>query len=367
MLASHYLRTPISIMIAATDLLKDNGAFKPKQAEAVEESINRLGQKTEVILKEVEGNTYLKEIIAPDIRKESLKRLTSTYIWLPLVFILGIVAIGHYLFVNVHQLTVPFINYAIEALIFIIIAVFYIFALRRLYTEKQKTQKSRQELEREIILDEARNEFILDIDRELRTSLDSVKHAFTHIRGDQKESVTEAIGRLEDIFTKIHAITSLKAGRIERHLQEVSLGKIVGTSLKLNKKTISEKSLKVDNKVGDTTVRTDNDKLRTVIDTVIGNAAKFNHPSGKIEITEHGGIKETVLTIKDTGIGISPEKKDLIFRPLGRATSALDFNYEGMGLSLYLAKVIMTYLNGRIDLESNKSGTTVNIRVSEPI
>ncbi len=68
---------------------------------------------------------------------------------------------------------------------------------------------------------------------------------------------------------------------------------------------------------------------------------KFNKEDGNINISieSHEGMTE--ILIKDTGIGIPRSLIGSLFKPFSRIKSAEDFTYEGMGFSLYLAKIIV--------------------------
>lgn len=58
------------------------------------------------------------------------------------------------------------------------------------------------------------------------------------------------------------------------------------------------------------------------------------------------------VEVSDNGIGISSEKLSQLFKPFSRTTSAVEFNYEGLGFSLFLDKIIMGYTGGGIDVQS---------------
>ena len=69
---------------------------------------------------------------------------------------------------------------------------------------------------------------------------------------------------------------------------------------------------------------------------------------------------DTTLTVSvsDHGIGIPEEKMSQLFKPFSRGTSAMEFNYEGLGFSLFLDKIIMDYVGGHIAAESTANQQT---------
>jgi len=111
---------------------------------------------------------------------------------------------------------------------------------------------------------------------------------------------------------------------------------------------------------------------RTLFDFVLGslidNAIKFSHDGGTITVvsTPHEGV--LTLKVSDYGIGIPEEKMSQLFKPFSRSTSALEFNYEGLGFSLFLDKIIMDYMGGEISArsEDHKHTTFTVVTASTP-
>ncbi|MDR3585718.1 MAG: PAS domain S-box protein [Desulfosporosinus sp.] len=98
-------------------------------------------------------------------------------------------------------------------------------------------------------------------------------------------------------------------------------------------------------------------KLRQVLSNLIGNALKFTH-AGRIDLTVRKiadyGNKEIQLlfSVKDTGIGIKPEKIKEIFKSFSQADSSTTRNYGGTGLGLAICKGLTEKMKGEIWVES---------------
>jgi signal transduction histidine kinase len=102
----------------------------------------------------------------------------------------------------------------------------------------------------------------------------------------------------------------------------------------------------------DFTINTDKVKLRQIFINLIGNAFKFTE-KGKIE----GGCKldennNLVFYVSDTGIGIPPDKLDIIFERFIQLPQDRDITYGGTGLGLSIVKGLIGLLGGRIWVES---------------
>jgi PAS domain S-box-containing protein len=104
-------------------------------------------------------------------------------------------------------------------------------------------------------------------------------------------------------------------------------------------------------------LNTDPNRLKQILSNLLDNSLKFTD-NGYIEFgytTEKGNI---VFYVKDTGIGIPPEKKEMIFKRFGRLHSS-DRNIGGTGLGLAISKNLATLLNGKLWVESNEKGGSV--------
>ncbi len=100
--------------------------------------------------------------------------------------------------------------------------------------------------------------------------------------------------------------------------------------------------------------RSDSQRVRQVLAHLMENAIKF---------TDRGGVKISVratgpallhLSVEDTGIGISPEKKPLLFKQFGQADSSTTRVHQGLGLGLALCQQIVFFLGGNIGFKSEE-------------
>lgn len=96
-------------------------------------------------------------------------------------------------------------------------------------------------------------------------------------------------------------------------------------------------------------------RLRQVLVNLLGNAVKFTQEGEVVVFVSSRLIDsgyEIHFTVRDTGIGISPEKFDLIFQPFSQADSSTTRDYGGTGLGLSISKKLVERLGGRIWVES---------------
>ena len=96
-------------------------------------------------------------------------------------------------------------------------------------------------------------------------------------------------------------------------------------------------------------VRVDCDRVQQVVCNLVGNAMKFTPPGGRITIAARAESDEVVVSVKDTGAGMSEEDLDRIFEPYWQAQRTASL---GAGLGLKIAKGIVEAHGGRIWVES---------------
>ena len=111
----------------------------------------------------------------------------------------------------------------------------------------------------------------------------------------------------------------------------------------------------------DAIIKTDKEKLNVVLINLIKNAIKFTS-KGSIEFgyllkpaREVSELAEVEFFVKDTGVGIPPEQREIIFERFRQGSESLDRSYEGIGLGLTISKSYVEMLGGKIWVESNSN------------
>jgi signal transduction histidine kinase len=111
------------------------------------------------------------------------------------------------------------------------------------------------------------------------------------------------------------------------------------------------------------TTHFDKERLYDVIINLLSNAIKNTPPEGEITIFTEQKDNSIVVSVKDSGVGITEEEKKKLFKKFGkieRYGQSWDINIEGTGLGLYIAKKIVRLHGGNIWVQSegrNKGST----------
>ena len=106
--------------------------------------------------------------------------------------------------------------------------------------------------------------------------------------------------------------------------------------------------------------------LYEIVYNLCDNAIKYNNPGGSVKVTVAQKSGEVLLSVQDTGIGISPEHQEKVFERFYRVDKSHSRQSGGTGLGLSIVKHAVQYHHGRIILESEQNkGTTVSVILSK--
>lgn len=205
-------------------------------------------------------------------------------------------------------------------------------------------------------------QFTSDVSHELRTPIATLR-AGTEVMlaKDRKpevyrELLENNLGEYEKITRMIEdllVILKSDSGTKVLHLKTFSLSdmlKDLGNTFGL----ISEaKNINFDiNKISDLKINGDETLLHRVFSNLLDNAVKYTNPGGNIRLMLESTDGKALVSIKDTGIGISEDQKGLIFDRFFRADPSRSRETGGAGLGLSICKNIVELHNGKIEVKS---------------
>lgn len=212
-------------------------------------------------------------------------------------------------------------------------------------------------------------DLISDLVHELRTplaSLNTTAYMFNRpeITEEQRKRFIEIIqgeiSRLSDLTTSFLDLARLESGRTQFHAETFSLKSLLKDCLEMMRSRAEEKNLTLTGTIEENLpdLTGDKDKIKQVILNLLSNAIKYNYPQGSVLLIAKARDGEIVLSVRDTGPGISEENLKHLFEKFYRVPGTEKLAM-GTGLGLSICKRIVETHGGKIEVQSQvEKGTT---------
>ena len=211
----------------------------------------------------------------------------------------------------------------------------------------------------------AKSEFLAVMSHELRTPLNAIggyaELIEIGIRGPVTPQQVEDLRRIRNsqrhllgLINEVLNYAKLETGTVEFDLGPVPLREALAgaEALVAPQARAKELLLSVTTNAPDVTVCADVEKLRQILVNLLSNAVKFTDPGGQVAVAARAEPHRIVITVRDTGIGIPPDKLDAIFDPFVQVRSDATRPHEGTGLGLAISRDLAHGMGGDILAES---------------
>jgi len=173
-------------------------------------------------------------------------------------------------------------------------------------------------------------------------------------------ALERAISRMDRLIRDLLDVTRMDAGHLTVEPECVSARDIIVDCVETERGLLTSASLDLQLEVAANLpcVSADRHRLTQILENLIGNAAKFTRPGGRITVAARPDGGEVLFWVQDTGIGIAPEDLPHLFDRFWQVHR--EDSHRGLGLGLSIVKGLVEAHGGRIWVESTPNrGTTV--------
>lgn len=173
---------------------------------------------------------------------------------------------------------------------------------------------------------------------------------------ERKEFVKQIHDSSENTYVLLQNLLEwarTQTGKVSANPSEIDLGLILQETFTLLKHNFQNKQINLVNNIPlNTLVYADRNMVSAVFQNLISNAVKFTSPGGEIEVSSTDESSKYKISVKDNGVGISPENIRKLFRMDEKVHTKGTMNEKGTGLGLLLCKEFVERNNGNIWVES---------------
>jgi len=214
-------------------------------------------------------------------------------------------------------------------------------------------------------LDRMKSEFIATVSHELRTPLTSLSMGIDilsqgvvgAVNKRQRELLIAAKDdseRLRKLVKGLLDLSKLESGKYEMKKEFVDFRRLVAEAVQPLRLPFEEKQIQLEFDVPERlpAVFADSHQLIWVVTNLLSNALRFTDQGGSVRLTAKEEKDRILVTVSDTGHGISPEHRETVFDKFVQVKSPTDTTPGSVGLGLAIAREVVEAHGGRIWLES---------------
>lgn len=230
---------------------------------------------------------------------------------------------------------------------------------------KERTTALEQALEDARGAERLKTQFVADVSHELRTPLANIRLYLELLNFGNPDRTKEYLDtlsretdRLVNLIEAMLAISRIDTGTAKPNLQDENLNSLVQSLIEDRQRLLAERSLGVELEFEEPLplVSMNVQMITQAVSHILTNAMQYSRPGGTITLKTTTQLVDNQgwvgLTVRDMGIGITPEELSRVFERFYRGRASRSLSVPGTGLGLAIAKEIIDRHGGRITVES---------------
>ncbi|RKE44441.1 GAF domain-containing hybrid sensor histidine kinase/response regulator [Sphingobacterium detergens] len=239
-----------------------------------------------------------------------------------------------------------------------------------LLAQNEDLEKARQAIAQKIeeveLSSKYKSEFMANMSHELRTPLNSILILAKLLQDNKKENLNDdqikyasvihsAGSDLLHLINELLDLAKIESGKVEVQKEHINTNYLVNYIKDFFLDTAESKIIKFNVEIDGDTPQDfigDEHRIQQVLKNLLSNAFKFTGENGTVSLKINVEDGTIYFTVQDNGIGIAPEKQELIFDAFKQEDGSTSRKYGGTGLGLSICREIASLLKGRITLNS---------------
>jgi PAS domain S-box-containing protein len=226
--------------------------------------------------------------------------------------------------------------------------------------------------------DRRKDEFLATLAHELRNPLAPVRNAVQvlQLKGPAspelqwaRDVIDRQMQGMTRLIDDLLDLSRISRNKLELRKERIELSRIVQGAIETSRPMIEQHGHELTVNLPPEPVYLDADMMRLaqVFLNLLNNAAKYTEPGGKITFTAERQGSDVVTIVRDSGIGIAPEKLATIFEMFSQVEDALTRAQGGLGIGLSLVKRLVEMHGGSIEAKSAGPGKGSEFTVRLPV
>ena len=210
--------------------------------------------------------------------------------------------------------------------------------------------------------DRRKDEFLAMLAHELRNPLAAVANAALVLRSsnvDDQDWATGVIerqtGQLVHIIDDLLDVSRITTGKIQLRKEVLDVAGVLRRAQDSARAALAERkhSLESTYSVGELWIEADATRLEQIVVNLLMNAAKYTPTGGEIQLLGRLVDQEVQITVRDNGIGISPERMPAMFELFAQGERSIARSEGGLGIGLTIVKRLVEMHDGRVEAHSD--------------
>lgn len=225
--------------------------------------------------------------------------------------------------------------------------------------------------------DRRKDRFLAVLSHELRNPLTPIRNAVAILAAGASSErdiewargvIGRQVGQLARLLDDLMDVSRITQNRLELQLQRIDINEAIGAALETARPLFEARDQHLEVALAATPIYVDADpaRLAQVLSNLLNNAAKFTDKGGRIRVRVSERAGQVLVSVKDSGIGISAEYLPHVFDMFTQAEATPVRARDGLGIGLGLARGLILMHGGRLEAHSEGIGAGAEFVVTLP-